>query len=825
MNSRNRSKIILLLLLFSSVLNQGLCTHSFSSENGSIFLHDEVLIRVGVVIDMDSWVGRSIQSFITMAVSEFYALNNMYRTRIILHTRDSKGDPLRALSAVLDLLNNIKVQAIIGPEAYLEAKLLAPIADKAKVPMFSFAGSPSMDYPYLFQIKEDESVMAKSIATLVESYKWRDVIYLYEDTDCGREILSYFLESFQDKNIRVSHRSSVLALATDDQIFDVLQKVRKTSHTTTIIVQMSSLLASRLFLIAKRLGMMGEKYSWIITHKTIDILQPDLEVIGSLQGVIGVRPYIPSSGKLLNLTARWYDECNIKHPTLASREVSVVAIWAYDTIWALAESVQRLGVQFSFAVTRIDSMLLNEVSKTRFKGVSGEFQLIDGRLVSNGFKVVNVVGSWMFPEGSTTTPKRRVLQVTNVKKLRVGVLTRRKFKYFIDADHDIQKNVTTAAGFSVDVFNTCMRALPHEVHYELIPFSIGTYDDLIKKVYAQEIDAILGDSTILANRSQYVDFTATYTDFGIGTLARINDNDMWIFLKALDLDLWLSTAAFAILTGFVVWAIESMDQESQGSPALQIGATFWFILMTLFFAQREKLSSNLSKFVVFVWLLVVLILISSYTATLASLLTVEQFELASKGGTVGFHGGSFVAGVTVSNLNFEDHRRRPYYSYEDYAEALSRGGKHDGADAIVDEIPYIKMFLGKYSADYAMISSEPSTSGFAFIFQKGSPLVPEMSRQIAKIREDGTLRLLEKKWFEKHSLSSQDPPTKPKTLNFGRFRGLFIISGISSAFALLISLICLLHAKLEIHNIISLVVRRNLVATLRYLLRKNSIGI
>ncbi|KAJ0956849.1 putative ionotropic glutamate receptor [Helianthus annuus] len=73
---------------------------------------------------------------------------------------------------------------------------------------------------------------------------------------------------------------------------------------------------------------------------------------------------------------------------------------------------------------------------------------------------------------------------------------------------------------------------------------------------------------------------------------------------------------------------------------------------------------NLSKFVLFVWLLVVLILISSYTATLSSLLTVEQFELASKGGTVGFHGGSFeagLAGVTVSNLHFEDYRRKPFY--------------------------------------------------------------------------------------------------------------------------------------------------------------------
>ncbi|KAK1428545.1 hypothetical protein QVD17_17381 [Tagetes erecta] len=873
MKLQNFIKILYLVLIFFRFLNYGLCQHSFSPENSSILLLDEVIIRVGVVLDMESLTGKSIHSFMTYAISDFYASNNDYRTRIVLHTRDSKGDPLQAMLAgmitlfiylfiiyvlakcivlfsifprtmaclllstnaqfiysciyqfilrvfpllfllkllklvsysvswaVHDLLNNIKVQAIIGPETYLEAKLLAPIADKAKVPIFSFAGSPSMEYPFLFQIKEDESIMSKSITTLVDSFGWREVIFLYEDIDCRKEILSYFLELYQDKGIRVSHGSGVSTLSTDNQITQELQKI-KISHTTVIIVHMSSTLASRVILIAKKMGMVSEEYAWIVTYKTIDIVQPaDIEVIESFQGVIGLRSYIPASGKLLNLTTRWYNECYTKHPSLVSREISVLAIWAYDTILALAKSFQRLGVQFSFDVTQMKLMLQYEVSNTRFKGVSGEFQLNDGKLVYNGFKIVNVIGNGE-RRRSSVTPKRKMLETTGDKKLKVGVLIQRNFTRFIDAKYDIQKNVTTATGFSVDVFDACISALPYEVEYELIPFANKTYDDLIKKVLAHEIDAILGDSTILANRSEVVDFTITYTDIGIGTLARINHNDMWIFLKPLDVDLWLITASFAILTSFVVWAIESMNQGSQKTAAQQIGATFWFILMTLFFVQREKLSSKLAKFVVFIWLFVVLILISSYTATLTSLLTVEQFQLASKGGTVGFHAGSFVGRRTVSNLHFEDSRHRPYYSYEDYAIALSKDRKHDGADAIIDEIPYIKMFLSMYSADYAMISYEPSTSGFGFIFQKGSPLVQDMSKQIATIRETGTLSIIEKKWFENPSSSTRDSSSKPKTLNFSRFRGLFLISGISSAFALVISAILSLHAKLKVHNII-----------------------
>ncbi|KAI3694765.1 hypothetical protein L1987_77745 [Smallanthus sonchifolius] len=163
-----------------------------------------------------------------------------------------------------------------------------------------------------------------------------------------------------------------------------------------------------------------------------------------------------------------------------------------------------------------------------------------------------------------------------------------------------------------------------------------------------------------------------------------------------------------------------------------------------------------------------------------------------------------------------------YHSYEDYAEALTKGGKHGGADAIIHEIPYIKMFLGKYSnGDYSMVSSKPTTSGFAFIFAKGSPLVQDMSREIAKIRHDGTLKSLEKKWFEtEFPISPQDSSTKPKTLSLERFGGLFIISGVSSCLALMISVMYLIGAKMEILSIISLLGGRSLMASIRYLLLK-----
>nr|GEU52363.1 glutamate receptor 1.2-like [Tanacetum cinerariifolium] len=747
--------------------------------------------------------------------------------------------------AVLDLLNTVKVQTIIGPDTFIGSELLGSISDKAKVPIFSFAGKSLREYPYLFQINHDEISIGKSIVALVEYYKWRDVIFLHEDADHGTDILKIMFESFQDKNIRITYRCSISSSANNEQIIEELHELMK-FHTTVIIVDLSPSLASKIFLYAKILGMMSKDYAWIMTQKTIDVLQSrKFKVIESLQGALGFRPYIPASRKLHYFTKRW----NKKF----SRDVPMLAIWAYDTIWALAESAER--VQF----LKNGSLLLNEILKIRFKGMSGDFRLSERKLITNVFEIVNAVdlrekkvGYWTLSKGirkthlslndvvpdsgigvedviwsggSTTNPKGWILPMSNGKKIRIGVRTGLRFKFFVDAVYHNQTNVTTATGFAVDVFKHCIQALPYEVPYEFIPFANGSYDKLIEKVYNKEIDGVLGDVTILANRSKLVDFTATYTDLGLGTLAKIKKKDIWIFLKPLDLNLWLTFSAFIILTGFVIWVMESINQEYKSLPSHGIGTILWLILLTIFSAQKEKLSSNLSRFVMFTWLIVVLILITSYTATLTSLLTVEQFELASKGGIVGFHGGSFFGGVTVSNLNFTDSKQRSYYSYEDYDDALTKGGKNGGADAIVDEVPYIKMFLGRYSSDYAMVSSEPTTSGFAFIFAKGLPqLVADMSGEIAKIREDGTLRNLEKKWYEtEFPVLPQDSFAMPKTLSLERFGGLFVISGISSGLALMISVIYLIRAKLEIHNIISLVAGRDLMTIVRYLFHSNVI--
>ncbi|KAK3183652.1 hypothetical protein Dsin_030938 [Dipteronia sinensis] len=389
------------------------------------------------------------------------------------------------------------------------------------------------------------------------------------------------------------------------------------------------------------------------------------------------------------------------------------------------------------------------------------------------------------------------------KKLRLAVPQKSgRFSELVNINRDPRTNTTTISGFCIDVFKAAVEELDYQLDYELIPFvnatgqRNGTYSELIDQIFFQNYDGAVGDITITANRSLYVDFTLPFTDLGVGMIAPKGSNNMWIFLKPLTTDLWLSTAAFFVLTGFVIWLIERpINDEFQGSMSQQIGIIFWFSFSTLVFAHKEKLRSNLSRFVVIVWVFVVLILTSSYTATLTSMITVQHIQLNSKENYIGYRSDNSritnTKGV-ISNLNFKSTNLKSFKSTDDYANALSGGIKNGGVSAIIDEIPYIKIFLSKYSADYSMVKSIPSTNGFAFVFHKGCPLVPDLSRAIAKLREDGKLIMMENAWFKSSqsatftSSASEDPSNNnyvnPLTLD--NFRGLFLITGVSSTLAL-----------------------------------------
>ncbi|KAJ0611561.1 putative periplasmic binding protein-like I [Helianthus annuus] len=153
----------------------------------------------------------------------------------------------------------------------------------------------------------DETIQWKGLAAIAESFQWTNVILVHEDSEFGRESVPHIIDSFQDKKIHISYKSSISSLATDDQIIDELRKLSDMQERV-FVIHVSHFLAFRILVYAKRVGLMSQGYAWIVTDKTMNFFDPielDEEVLESFQGVLGLKYLIPSSIQLRNFSRRW----------------------------------------------------------------------------------------------------------------------------------------------------------------------------------------------------------------------------------------------------------------------------------------------------------------------------------------------------------------------------------------------------------------------------------------------------------------------------------------------------------------------------------------
>ncbi|KAK1352628.1 hypothetical protein POM88_053059 [Heracleum sosnowskyi] len=128
-------------------------------------------------------------------------------------------------------------------------------------------------------------------------------------------------------------------------------------------------------------------------------------------------------------------------------------------------------------------------------------------------------------------------------------------------------------------------------------------------------------------------------------------------------------------------------------------------------------TSKWSQFVFVIWMFTAYIVMQSYTANLSSNMTVSRLQHSThKLYCIGFQDGSFVKEILIKRLDFNVSRIESYASVEQYHDALSKGCHNGGVDDILDELPFIKIFLDKYGeTNYKLLGSSYKTGGLGFV--------------------------------------------------------------------------------------------------------------
>ncbi len=123
-------------LIFSVVFTS--CVEKGGNTNTATDTGDT--IKVGVYGDLTgqtSSFGQSTINGIRLAVDEINAAGGVNGKKITLISEDDQGRPEQAKTVMSKLINQDKVQAVLGEVASSNSLAAAPVAQEAKIPMIT----------------------------------------------------------------------------------------------------------------------------------------------------------------------------------------------------------------------------------------------------------------------------------------------------------------------------------------------------------------------------------------------------------------------------------------------------------------------------------------------------------------------------------------------------------------------------------------------------------------------------------------------------------------------------------------------------------------
>ncbi|OEL21680.1 Glutamate receptor 3.1 [Dichanthelium oligosanthes] len=809
---------LMLLLLFLFLIPNGI--HKSLAARPSA-------VHIGSILRFNSTTGGVAAVAIRAALEDINSDPTVLNgTTLQVDMRDTNcDDGFLGMVEALQFMET-DVIAIIGPQCSTIAHIISYVANELQVPLMSFASDAtlsSIQFPFFVRTMPSDLYEMAAVAAVVDYYQWKIVTAIYVDDDYGRNGIAALDDELTARRCKISYKVGFPSNAKRSELLNLLVAVSN-MESRVIILHTGADPGLKLLSLANGLNMMGNGYVWIATDWLSAYLDANssipAETINGMQGVLTVRPHTPKSNMKSNLMSKWSSlSKKYNHSDL---RLSAYGFYVYDSVWAVARALDAFfddGGRISFtndsrlrdetggslhleamSVFDMGKRLLGKIRKVNFTGVSGQVQFdAQGELIHPSYEIISIIGngvrtigfwsnytrllSTVLPEdlylkppntslanqhlhdviwpGETAQKPRGWVFPSNAKELKIGVPNRFSFKEFVTRD-----NATgSMKGYCIDVFTQALALLPYPVTYKFVPFGNGAenphYDQLVQKVVDNEFDGAIGDIVITMNRTETVDFTQPFIESGLVILAPVKKHitNSWAFLQPFTLGMWCVTGLSFLVVGVVIWVLEHrINDEFRGSPRQQ------------------------------------LITIVCYTASLTSILTVQQLDTSIRGLNdlqnsdypIGFQVGSFAEEYMVKELNISRSRLKALGSPEEYAENLKLGPKKGGVMAIVDERPYVELFLSTY-CKIAVPGSDFTSRGWGFAFPRDSPLQVDLSTAILSLSENGELQRIHDKWLKAGDCSADNTEfVDSNQLRLESFMGLFLICGAACVLALLI---------------------------------------
>ncbi len=307
-------------------------------------------------------------------------------------------------------------------------------------------------------------------------------------------------------------------------------------------------------------------------------------------------------------------------------------------------------------------------------------------------------------------------------------------------------------GFSIDLWSRIAERLG--VQHEMSGTS--SLQVLLESVEATNVDVGVAGITITAERESKLDFTHPFFESGLQIMVNTEGGgeDTWGVISA-----FLSAKFFMVMAGFIVvllfcghliWLTERKREDSDFSPEYLAGVWdgFWWAAVTVTtvgYGDKAP-KGGMGRVVGLLWMFISLFLISYFTASVTTALTVEKLG----GGIVGpadLPGKRVGAPAGTTAAKFITRAGARVSSCENI-EACYDMLREKRVDAIVFDAPVLQYHAATEGAGMlTTVGPLFQRESYGFALPSGSPLREQINNVLLDVREDGTYQELSRKWF------------------------------------------------------------------------------
>lgn len=260
---------------------------------------------------------------------------------------------------------------------------------------------------------------------------------------------------------------------------------------------------------------------------------------------------------------------------------------------------------------------------------------------------------------------------------------------------------------------------------------------LIQGLQTGELNASMAALTVTSEREAVIDFSHPFYASSLAIATTGQEVGVWSTAKKLISAEFMyavgALCALLLAVGFLLWFVEHRQNREQfgGSAVEGIGAGFWWaaVTMTTVGYGDKAPTTLLGRIIGFIWMFAAIILISSFTAAIATSLTLGAMEPSVKG----YDDLAKSRVITVKNSSSAAFLREEGISFKtadtptQALEVLNEGR----ADAVVFDEPLLKYYAAQPGNENVTILPQTfMTQNYAIALPQGSPLRERLNRQL-----------------------------------------------------------------------------------------------